>query len=143
MSEHIQLLDTYSKITPGIFTFHLQPIVPGATTVLKNIFFETDSWQLKEESKTQLDDMARFMQQNPEVMMEVAGHTDQIGTASYNLELSRKRAEAVADELKKRNIPSYRLRSVGLGFSMPVGDNNSEEGRRANRRTEFVIREIK
>jgi outer membrane protein OmpA-like peptidoglycan-associated protein len=114
----------------------------GVYTTLKNIFFETNSWQLLEESQTQLDEMAQFMKLNPGVVMEVIGHTDRVGTAAYNLELSKKRAEAVAFELKKRNIESYRIKSKGVGFTVPVGDNDTEEGRSSNRRTEFMVKEV-
>jgi len=83
--------------------------------------------------------MVRFMLQNPEVVMEVTGHTDHVGSESYNLELSMKRAESVVLELKKRNIEPWRLKSRGMGFSVPIGDNDTEEGRSANRRTEFKV----
>ena len=75
--------------------------------------------------------------------MEVVGHTDRIGTEAYNLELSAKRAAAVVTELLKRKVAPYRIKSRGAGFSVPVGDNNTEEGRSANRRTEFIILAVK
>jgi outer membrane protein OmpA-like peptidoglycan-associated protein len=86
--------------------------------------------------------MELFMRQNPSVIMEVIGHTDHIGTVAYNLELSGKRAETVVLELRKRGIASWRISSKGKGFAVPVGDNNTEEGRQANRRTEFLIKEV-
>ena len=138
-SENISLDQGFSKLSPKEENIRLQPIVPGAFTTLKNIFFETKSWKLKLESTAQLDEMARFMLLNPEVVMEVTGHTDHVGTEAYNLELSRNRAEAVVAELKKRNIAPWRLSSKGMGFAVPVGDNNTEEGRSANRRTEFKV----
>lgn len=141
-SENISLDQGFSKLSPKEENIRLLPIVPGVFTTLKNIFFATNSWQLKPESITQLDEMARFMQLNPEVVMEVTGHTDHVGTEAYNLELSRNRAEAVVAELKKRKIAPWRLSSKGMGFSVPVGDNNTEEGRSANRRTEFKVLKI-
>ncbi len=137
------MLKGYVKENPKEVTIKLQKVVPGVFTTLKNIFFETNSWQLKEESRTQLDEMAQFMRQNPSVVMEIVGHTDHVGTEAYNLELSRKRAEAVATELTKRNIELYRIKSRGAGYSVPIGDNATEEGRSANRRTEFVVKEVK
>jgi outer membrane protein OmpA-like peptidoglycan-associated protein len=142
-SENISLEQGYSKLSPKEDSIRLQPIVPGAFTTLKNIFFETNSWFLQKESANQLDEMARFMTGNPDVVMEVTGHTDRMGTEAYNLELSRKRAEAVLTELKKRNIETWRLKSRGMGYSVPVGDNNTEEGRSANRRTEFKVLQVK
>ena len=138
-SENISLSKVYSKLSPKEDSIRLQPIVPGAFTTLRNVFFETNSWQLEPESTTQLDEMARFMTGNPDVVMEVTGHTDRVGTEAYNLELSRKRAETVVTELKKRNIEAWRLKSRGMGYAVPVGDNNTEEGRSANRRTEFKV----
>ncbi len=141
-SENISLVNGFTKNRPREISIRLNPVRAGASTTLKNIFFETNSWQLKEESGTQLDEMVLFMKNNPEVVMEVVGHTDRTGSESYNLDLSQKRAEAVARELLKRNIEPYRIKSKGVGFSMPVGDNESEEGRSANRRTEFKVKSI-
>ncbi len=141
-SENIPLVNGFTKERPKELKISLQPIVVGAYTSLKNIFFETNSWVLKAESQVQLDEMSRFMKINPTVSMEVVGHTDNVGTEAYNLELSRKRAEAVVVELKKREVEPYRLSSRGVGFSVPVGDNNTEEGRQANRRTVFIVKEV-
>lgn len=138
-SENISLTEGYSRLSPKEEIIRLKPIAPGAFTTLRTIFFKTNSWELEPESSTQLDEMAQFMQINPEVVMEVVGHTDNIGTEAYNLELSAKRAEAVVAELKKRNIEPWRLQSQGKGFYVPIGDNNTEEGRSENRRTEFRV----
>ncbi len=141
-SENVSLLNGFSQCNPKKVNIRLTPVTVGAMTTLKNIFFETNSWQLMSESKSQLDDMARFMQVNKEVVMEVVGHTDAVGTEQYNRELSSRRAEAVVAELRNRNIEPYRIKGRGAGFSIPVGDNSTEVGRQANRRTEFVIKEI-
>ncbi len=142
-SENISLLNGYTNRIPKVVTIRLQPIVAGASTTLKNIFFETNSWQLKDESATQLDQMAEFMKLNPEVVMEVVGHTDRVGTEAYNLDLSQKRAATVVEELKRRGVEPYRIRGRGVGFAFPLGDNSTEEGRSVNRRTEFLVKEIK
>ncbi|MCX6220562.1 MAG: OmpA family protein [Bacteroidia bacterium] len=141
-SENIPLLSGFTKDRPRELKVRLQPIVSGASTTLKNIFFETNSWVLQAASQSQLDEMAQFMKMNPSVSMEVVGHTDKVGTEAYNLSLSQKRAEAVVGELKKRNIEPFRLTGRGVEFSVPVGDNSTEEGRSANRRTEFMVKEI-
>lgn len=141
-SENISLEEHYTSKNPKNLKILLQPVVAGSSVTLKNIFFETNSWELAAASKTQLDEMALFMQRNPGVIMEVIGHTDHVGTETYNLNLSGKRAEAVVLGLKMRNIEPWRLKSRGAGFSVPVGDNGTEEGRRSNRRTEFLIREV-
>ncbi|MCK9413048.1 MAG: OmpA family protein [Prolixibacteraceae bacterium] len=141
-SENIPLLKGFTKDRPKELNIRLQPILPGASTTLKNIFFETNSWMLLSESRVQLDEMARFMKLNPSVSMEVVGHTDNVGTESYNLALSQKRAGAVVSELKKRSVEQYRITGKGVGFSVPVGDNSTEEGKSANRRTEFIVKEV-
>jgi len=142
-SENISLVKGFTKNRPREISIRLNPVQVGASTTLKNIFFEINSWQLKEESGTQLDEMAQFMFNNPDVTMEVIGHTDRTGSESYNIDLSRKRAEAVVQELLKRKVKPYRIKGKGVGYSMPVGDNDSEEGRSANRRTEFQVVQVK
>jgi len=141
-SEHISLLDGFSKTRPKEIMVQLNPIVAGTATTLKNIFFETNSWKLKEESTTQLNEMTKFMQDNPGVVVEVVGHTDKVGTEVYNLELSRKRAESVVQALVQRKIDPGRITGRGAGFSEPVGDNTTEEGRSANRRTELMVKAV-
>jgi outer membrane protein OmpA-like peptidoglycan-associated protein len=142
-SENISLLNGFNKANPKEMVISLQPVTAGAVTILKNIFFETNSWQLKLESQSQLDEMAQFMKMNPALVMEVVGHTDMVGTKEYNLELSNRRAEVVVQELKKREIDPYRISGRGAGFSFPVGDNNTEVGRSANRRTEFQVKTVR
>ncbi len=141
-SENISLLNGFNKMNPKEMVIRLQPILAGSVTTLKNIFFETNSWLLIPESQYQLDEMAQFMKLNPGVVMEVVGHTDNVGTKEYNQELSDKRAGAVAQELIKRKIEPSRIKSRGAGFSSPVGDNNTEVGRSANRRTEFLVQSV-
>lgn len=141
-SENISLLNGFNKTNPKEIIIRLQPITEGSVTTLKNLFFETNSWQLKPESQSQLEEMAQFMKINPGVVMEVVGHTDNVGTKDYNLELSGKRAAAVVQELLQRKIEPYRLKSRGAGYSFPVGDNNTEEGRRGNRRTDFQVKTV-
>jgi outer membrane protein OmpA-like peptidoglycan-associated protein len=141
-SENIPLMDGFSKTKPKEIEVKLNSIVAGATTTLNNIFFETNSWKLKDESTTQLNEITKFMVNNPGIIIEVVGHTDGIGTAGYNLELSGKRAESVVQELVRRKIDPGRIKSRGAGFTVPVGDNATEEGRSANRRTEFVITKV-
>ncbi|MEO0183664.1 MAG: OmpA family protein, partial [candidate division WOR-3 bacterium] len=77
---------------------------------------------------------------HPEIEVEIQGHTDDIGADAYNLKLSQKRAEAVRDYLiNKHMIEPVRLIPVGYGERRPIADNSTEEGRRKNRRVEFLI----
>ncbi len=117
----------------------LQPIETGSVSVLNNIFFETDKYELKEKSRTELDKVVRFLQKNEEVRIEISGHTDDVGQAAYNLELSRRRAEAVYNYLVGQGIDKNRLTSRGFGQTMPAVPNSDDENRSRNRRIEFKI----
>ncbi len=138
-SENFNLLGSYSRQQPMHLNIQLDPIEKGQSTVLKNIFFETDSFRLKPESKGQLLEIVDFMTKNPGLVIEIGGHTDLQGSVDYNLKLSGNRADAVVNYLIANGILSSRLRSKGYGFSVPVADNSTEEGRALNRRTEFKI----
>ncbi|MFO7790932.1 MAG: OmpA family protein [Bacteroidales bacterium] len=121
----------------------LQPIKEGHAVVLNNIFFDYDKYELKDESFAELQKLVEFMENNPEVSIEVGGHTDDRGTAEYNKTLSENRAKAVYDYLIDKGISSERLTYKGYGLNQPVDDNETESGRAKNRRTEFKIVEIK
>ena len=142
-SENFNLLETNNRHQPLTLTIALDPIETGKTTILKNIFFETDSFSLKPESKGQLKEIVDFMKTNIGLVIEIGGHTDNQGSENYNLVLSGKRANAVVKSLVEMGVPSARLKSKGYGFAIPVSDNSAEEGRALNRRTEFKIIESK
>ncbi len=117
----------------------LEPIAIGSRVVLKNIFFETDSYELKPESKTELDKLIAFMTQNPKVKIEISGHTDTQGTAAHNKVLSENRAKAVYNYLVKNSIDKTRMSYKGYGYDKPIATNDTEAGRALNRRTEFKV----
>ncbi len=142
-SENFNLLEAYNKLQPMLLNIALDPIETGQTTILKNIFFDTDSFRLKPESMGQLMEIVVFMNKNPRLLVEIGGHTDNQGSESYNLTLSAKRAEAVVKALINMGASASKLKSKGYGFSTPVADNMTEEGRAQNRRTEFRILENK
>jgi len=138
-SENFNLLEKFSRHQPLTLNIALDPIETGKTTVLNNIFFETDSSSLKSESMGQLKEIVDFMTKNLGLIIEIGGHTDRQGSENYNLALSAKRADAVVQYLSNKGVSSTRLRSKGYGFSVPVADNSTEAGRVLNRRTEFKI----
>lgn len=117
----------------------LDPIKIDALTRLNNIFFATDKYDLEEKSKTELQKLIRFLKANPNIKVEISGHTDNVGSQQYNKALSYKRASGVYDFLVKNGVSSDRLSARGEGSSAPVADNADEEGRRRNRRIEFKI----
>jgi len=90
-------------------------------------------------SETILSQIAKVLQENPKLELIIEGHTDNVGGAQFNLEVSRKRAEAVKRWLvDKAGISEVRLTTVGYGLSRPIADNSTEEGRAKSRRVELV-----
>jgi outer membrane protein OmpA-like peptidoglycan-associated protein len=102
------------------------------------ILFDTDRATLKAESKPTLDQVAKLLKQNPALKLEIAGHTDNTGTAQHNLALSEARAHAVVQALVKNyDISAARLHAAGYGDRKPVAPNDDEQGRAKNRRVEL------
>lgn len=117
----------------------LDKIAVDKTVVLKNIFFDFNKATLRPESMIEIEKIYRLMKDNPTVELEISGHTDNVGTAAVNKDLSLRRAQAVVKELVKMGISQDRLISRGYGFDQPAASNSTEEGRALNRRTEFKI----
>ena len=106
---------------------------------LYGIYFDTDKAVVKPESRPTLEQIAKLLAGQPQLNVFIVGHTDNQGAYDYNLDLSRRRAEAVAAELVKSfRIAQARLRTAGVGFLAPVGSNGNEAGRALNRRVELV-----
>jgi len=106
---------------------------------LKNIFFDTDKFDLKPESETEIKLLEDIMKANPTMVIEVRGHTDNQGNAAYNLDLSKNRAMALVQSLVNRGIAVNRFVAKGFGVTKPIATNDTEEGRALNRRIEMVI----
>jgi OOP family OmpA-OmpF porin len=106
--------------------------------VLEGILFETGSATLEAESGPRLDLVVEYMTHRPSVRVRIAGHTDNVGVPARNLALSEDRAEAVRDYLVAHGIDASRVEAVGYGDSEPVASNDTEEGRRENRRIEAI-----
>ena len=117
----------------------LMPIKAGNTVVLRNIFFETDKYDLKKESQVELNKLKQFLIANQDLKIEISGHTDSTGDKKYNQVLSEKRAKSVYDYLINEGIAGERLNFKGYGDSKPVASNDTEEGKAKNRRTAFTI----
>lgn len=109
------------------------------TLILKYVTFETGSDQLTELSSYQLDDAITFLKDNPDVNVMLKGHTDNTGDAEANYALSDRRASEVRSYLLEGGIDAERLASAGYGSANPIADNETEEGRQANRRTELYV----
>lgn len=124
---------------PIVLDIDLERAREGRRAILENIFFDVDKYDLQEKSLTELRKILRFLQENPGVRVEISGHTDNTGSASYNVQLSEKRAAAVNNYLVSQGISPGRLIPKGYGSQQPIADNDSEEGRQKNRRIEFKI----
>jgi outer membrane protein OmpA-like peptidoglycan-associated protein len=124
---------------PVEIDIYLEPIAVGASTILNNIFFEIDKYELGPKSKPELEKTINMMKENKGVRISIEGHTDDSGTSEYNQQLSEKRALAVRNYLTERGIEKARLEYKGWGMAKPLAPNDSEENKALNRRIEFVI----
>lgn len=131
--------EVQENLVPVLLDVNLEPVKAGASAVLNNIFFDLDKYDLKEKSKTELDKVIRFMNENPSVRIEISGHTDNQGSAEYNLQLSLKRAQSVATYLVDHGVSKARLTQKGYGADKPLVPNDSDENRQTNRRIEFRL----
>jgi OmpA-OmpF porin, OOP family len=104
------------------------------------IQFETARADIRQESYGLLDNLVYITKKCPASNVEIAGHTDADGQDDYNLDLSRRRAQAVADYLTKAGIDARRLTSVGYGKTRPIAANDSDENKALNRRIEFIVK---
>jgi outer membrane protein OmpA-like peptidoglycan-associated protein/tetratricopeptide (TPR) repeat protein len=121
-------------------TIELNPIQQGVSSVLRNIYFDFNKATFKKESYDELNKLERMLNENPGITVEIAGHTDKIGTPAYNKQLSQRRAEAVVNYVVSKGIPKNRIVARGYGETRPIASNDDErEGRELNRRVEFKV----
>jgi hypothetical protein len=142
-SENFMLEGIHTVSEPFIKKIVLSPAKVGEKMQLANVFYEIDSWQLKQESISELNNLVSLMKENKNLIMEIGGYTDSTGSEIYNVTLSEKRALSVVNFLIKNGITSERLKYKGYGNKSPLGDNVTIEGRKMNRRTEAKIVELK
>ena len=121
-------------------TVDVVELAPGDAVILQNIQFEFNSAALTEDSEAGVQMLTEFLQRNPNLKVELAGHTDNVGSDSYNLKLSSERAEVVRQALVDKGIDATRLTAKGYGATQPLVPNDSEEHRAMNRRTEMVVK---
>ncbi|MEO7444407.1 MAG: OmpA family protein [Ferruginibacter sp.] len=117
----------------------LQPLTAGANIVLHNIFFDNNQFNIKDVSQEELDRVVALLTENPNLVIEISGHTDNVGKPADNLLLSVNRAKAVVKYLVAKGISASRLKAKGFGENKPVAGNTSEAGKAQNRRTELSI----
>jgi outer membrane protein OmpA-like peptidoglycan-associated protein len=118
-----------------------QALLRDGRIAIYGIYFDFDSADLKSESQPQIDQLGLLLKERPELSVLIVGHTDNQGSFDYNLSLSQRRAQAVADALVARHgIEASRIMPAGAGMVAPVATNRTEEGRAKNRRVEIVER---
>ncbi len=118
---------------------YIAPIEVGQTIKLNNIFFETAKTILKTESFPELDRVVEFLNASPDIKIEIAGHTDNVGKADYNKRLSQGRAQSVTNYIISKGIATDRIVAKGYGMDKPVATNKTATGKAQNRRVEFTI----
>ena len=111
----------------------------GKVLQLKDIYFDTDKFELLPRSFTELDKLLDILIAHPNMEIEIIGHTDSQGEDNYNLYLSRRRAKAVSEYLNENGIAQQRFSYSGRGSNEPIASNDSDDGRQLNRRVEILI----
>ena len=130
-------MDIYQYELPSLIQSF--PIKKNESIVLQNIQFETGKWQLKTSSDETLNMLVNYLKLNPNISIQINGHTDNVGNEEDNNLLSFQRAKTVVDYLTSKGINLNRLSYKGYGSAQPIADNATEDGRAKNRRTEMVI----
>lgn len=138
-SQAFSLVDQNASYNPYLLDIELEPVEIGAEMDLYNIYFETDSFMILPPSEPELQKLARFLTDNPELTVEIQGHTDNSGLSEKNQRLSELRAKSVVEYLLNRGIATSRMLWKGYGDTKPVAENETIEGRRLNRRTTVKI----
>lgn len=136
----VQLPSATDKEQQKTYTIAISPLEVGTKMILRNIYFDFNEATLRQESNVELSKLENMLRQNPALKIAIHGHTDKIGTKSYNRDLSARRAQAVVGALIQRGIDPTRLQSIGYGEDRPLVSNDDEvDGRELNRRTEFQV----
>lgn len=142
LSGNIDLTDKNEQISirkDFVLYSNVEIINEGVAVPLENVFFEWSRYNLKKESFSELNRLIAFLNKNQSLIIEIAGHTDNTGSAEYNKKLSEQRANSVKEYLLKNGISSDRLISKGYGPDNPIDDNTTDAGRAKNRRVEFKV----
>ncbi len=140
LGEQVDFDEVNIPVQPGIVQGSLQvKYRPEKSFTLDDVHFETNKAILKPESFPALHELVEILQLKPEMSIEIAGHTDAVGSEESNLTLSQNRAESVVNFLIKNGVDRQRLVAKGYGESQPIASNDSDEGRQLNRRTEARI----
>ncbi|MCP5114449.1 MAG: OmpA family protein, partial [bacterium] len=111
----------------------------GLVVNMSDVLFDTAKFTLRPIAREKLARLGGIVLAYPELRLQAEGHTDTTGSEEFNQELSEKRAASVRDFLVEQGVPADAVAAVGLGFSVPVADNGTREGRQKNRRVELIV----
>jgi len=144
-SEENSMLDggAATSIVIGSVNMDVSPLKVGMTYAIKNILFATNSSVLTEQSKFIVKEFSKFMLENPNIDIVIQGHTDDLGDAAKNVNLSEERSKSVKNYLISLGVEAARLEAKGYGATLPKAPNDSEVNRAINRRTDFLISRIR
>ena len=101
--------------------------------------FDYKKWDVKPQFNSNLDNIDNILKKNSGLKIRIEGHTDDIGSMKYNIDLSGKRAQAIKDYLVNKGIDPSRITTTGLGYAQPIADNDTPKGRALNRRAEIIL----
>ncbi len=138
-SESFWMQESINPGEPYKMDVPLQPILVGTPVVLKNVYFDVDKFDLKSESTAELNNLVKFLNANPQMKIEIGGHTDSDGDKKHNQTLSENRAKSVYNFLIAKGITADRLTYKGYGDTKPLVANDSPANKKLNRRTEFKV----
>ncbi|MEI6900781.1 MAG: OmpA family protein, partial [Bacteroidota bacterium] len=137
-TKYISKIDSIFK-TPATVDLEIKPIELNKSYRINDIYFDINKSDLSHESMAVLDQLLEFMNENQKIRIQVQGHTDNVGRDADNLKLSENRARSVFDYLVEKGVSKERMTYRGFGKTIPVANNETEDGRAKNRRTVFVI----
>lgn len=138
-SKLVSFSDTTEEELYQEITMEQKELAIGEAYNLEDMMYETNSAEIKPESKLMLAEFAEYLQRNPTIKLAIHGHTDNVGKPDVNLALSTDRAYSVTAYLQSQGVDKSRLKFKGFGETRPLASNDTEEGRAINRRTEFVV----
>jgi OOP family OmpA-OmpF porin len=124
------------KVVEEVVAVEATAVVPEDVE-LKTVHFEFDKYDLTPEAKMTLDENAEILREHSDMNIVIKGNTDSTGSESYNLTLSERRAQTVYEYLRSNGVAPERMQTVGYGFSQPIADNSTRQGRALNRRSEI------
>jgi outer membrane protein OmpA-like peptidoglycan-associated protein len=128
-----------TSLTRQLENLQLRQTESGVVVTLGDVLFASGQTELVEGGRSSLEEVVDLLQTEPDKKIRVEGHTDSLGDAEANLELSQKRAQAVCDALISLGVDSSRISALGMGEDFPIASNDDEEGRALNRRVDVIL----